>query len=112
MMARDPLEVVKLYSGPLVLVEVYRAALSEAGIASDMVGTELVGGIGSALPAPVELWVHRADLKRAKTVLDGETGGKPAHARPRQRFPHPTDSPKPPAAPRRTEPYVNPDPGT
>jgi hypothetical protein len=110
MMARDPLEVVKLYSGPPVLVEVYQAALAEAGITSDVVGTELAGGIGSALPAPVELWVHRADLARARTVLDGELGGKPAHDRPRPRFPHPTDSPKPAAAPHRKEPHVNPDP--
>ena len=112
-MARDPLEVVKVYSGPLVLVETYQAALAEAGITSDVVGTELAGGIGSALPAAVELWVHQADLSRAEAIInrEGGSGGKPAHHRSRQTFPHPTDSPKPPPAPRRKEPYVNPDPG-
>ena len=112
-MTRDPRDVVRVYSGPVVLVEAYRAKLTEAGIACDVVGTELAGGIGSALPGAVELWVHRADLAGAEAVIDraAKPGGGPAHGRPPQHFPHPTDDPKPGPAPRRKEPYVNPDPG-
>ena len=111
-MTRDPQDVVKVYSGPLVLVEVYQAALTEAGITSNVVGTELVGGVGSALPAAVELWVHRGDVPRAEAVINREaqSEGKPVRDRPHQRFPHPTNSPKPSPAPLRKEPYTNPDP--
>jgi hypothetical protein len=112
-MTRDSDDVVKVYSGPPVLVEAYRAKLTEAGIACDVVGTELAGSVGSTLPAAVELWVHRADVPKAEAVINrgARPEGKPAHDRPHQHFPHPTDDPKPGAAPHRTEPYVNPDPG-
>lgn len=68
----DEHDVVRAYSGPLVLVEVYKAALEESGIACRVVGTELTAGIGSALPSAVELWVHRGDLPRAQEVIARE----------------------------------------
>ena len=37
---QDPQDVVKVYSGPLVNVESYRAACVEEGIACNVVGTE------------------------------------------------------------------------
>ena len=101
-MTRDPNDVVRAYAGLLELVEVYQAALKEAGIESRVVGTELSGSFGSALPASVELWVHRADLPNAEAAI--ERAEPPAH----RRFPRPTDSAHPaPPSPRR-EPYVNP----
>lgn len=112
-MTRDESDVMRVYAGPLVLVEVSQTALAEAGIECRVVGTELAGGIGSVLPESVELWVHRIDLSRAKEVIEHEsrsTDGQ-RHDRPRQHFPHPTDDPKPAPPPHRREPYVNPDPG-
>jgi hypothetical protein len=107
---RDQNDVVRAYAGPLVLVEMYQAALKEAGIDSRVVGTELAGSFGSALPESVELWVHRLDLPNAEAVIERESRAKveeddePARAH----FPHPTDDPKPPRRPDRREPYVNP----
>ena len=113
-MTHDPNDVVRAYAGPPVLATVYQMALSEAGITCRMVGTELAGSFGSALPASVELWVHRSDLPRAEDVIERESrlaGGK-GHDRPPHHFPHPTDDPKPAPPPSRRERYVNPDPGS
>ncbi|AMV26443.1 hypothetical protein VT84_18740 [Gemmata sp. SH-PL17] len=111
-MKRDPNDVLRVYSGPLALVEAYRAALSEAGIECRVVGTELVGSVGSVLPEPIELWVHRVDMTRARDIIGGESDaqGSATHDRPHHHFPHPVSDPKPAPAPYRREPYVNPDP--
>lgn len=103
-MTHDQNDVVRAYSGPLVLVEVYQAALKEAGIESRVVGTELTGGLGSALPASVELWVHRHDLPKAEAAIEraARSGGEV------ERFPPPTDGAKPAPPPHHREPYVNP----
>lgn len=71
-MKHDEDGVVRVYSGPLVLVEVYKAALEDAGIACRVVGTELAAGFGSALPAATELWVHERDRARAEELLARE----------------------------------------
>ncbi len=112
-MTHDPNDVVRVYAGSALMVQVYRAALDEAGIACRMVGTELSGSFGSALPASVELWVHRSDGPAAEAVIARESRpvDEKDSERPRQHFPHPTDDPKPPRPPSRREPYVNPDPG-
>lgn len=112
-MTRDQNDVVRAFAGPLMLVEVYQTALSETGIECRVVGTELAGSFGSALPGSVELWVHRTDLPRAKDVIDRESRPevRKTHDRPHQHFPHPTDDPKPAPPLHRREPYVNPDPG-
>jgi hypothetical protein len=113
-MTRDQNDVVKVYAGPPLMVQVHRAALAEAGIECRVVGTDLSGGFGSALPGSVELWVHRSDAPAAEAVIARES--RPAteqnRSRLRQRFRRPTDAPKPAAAPVRREPYVNPDPGS
>jgi len=113
-MTRDPNDVARVYSGPLVLVEVYQTVLAEAGIECRVVGTELAGSLGSVLPESVELWVHQSDLPRANELIERESQskGKTGHDRPHQHFPHPTDDPKPPPPPYRKEPYVNPNPGS
>lgn len=109
-MTRDQSDVVRAYAGPLVLVEIYQAALKQAGIESRVVGTELTGGFGSALPESVELWVHRLDLPRAEAAIERESrataGGEPE----RTHFHHPTDDPKRPRRAPRHEPYANPNP--
>ena len=112
-MTHDPNDVVRVYDGPALMVQLHRAALAEAGIACRVVGTELSGGFGSALPASVELWVHRRDVPAAEAVIARESRpvDEKDRDRPRQHFPHPTDDPKPAPAPHRREPYVNPDPG-
>ena len=112
-MTRDKNGAVRAYAGPPALVEVYQTALSEAGIECRVVGTELAGSFGSALPGSVELWVHWIDLPRAKRVIERESRpeGRESHARPHHHVPHPTDDPEPAPPPHRREPYVNPDPG-
>lgn len=104
-MSHEQDDVVRAYAGPLVAVELYQAALKEAGIESRVVGTELAAGFGSALPGSVELWVHRSDLSRAAAVI--ERADRPGGAEHPQ-FPHPTDDPAPAARPHRREPHVNP----
>ncbi|HEY1189170.1 MAG TPA: DUF2007 domain-containing protein [Gemmata sp.] len=108
-MKRDENDVVRAYSGPLVLVEVYKGTLEEAGITCRVVGTELTGSFGSALSASVELWVHSGDLARAQELIAREERAK--GEAPHNQFPHPTSAPNPGPAPLRHEPYVNPDPG-
>lgn len=107
-MSLDPNDVVKVYSGPLDVVESYQQALGEAGIESRVVGTALTSVFGGAIPDTVELWVHQRDVGKATAAIEryehlkGES--KPQH------HPHPTDAHKPAHAPVRKEPYTNPDP--
>ena len=105
-MTHDPDDVVKVYSGPLELVEVFQGSLREAGIASNVVGTELAASFGSALPGSTELWIHRAASARAEAIIHGES----KRDREPPQFPHPTDSPKPGQPPARQQPWINPDP--
>lgn len=73
-------EVMRVYSGPLVLVEVYRATLEEAGIQCRVVGTELSAGLGSALPESTELWVRQSDSARAEELIAREIQNEVKHA--------------------------------
>ena len=50
-MTADPNEVVKVYSGSLVVVEAYKQALADAGIESKMAGDSLLASFGTAVPA-------------------------------------------------------------
>jgi len=95
-MAHDPQELVKIFAGPLVEVELRHAALSDAGIDSKVVGNELTASFGSALTDSIELWIRAGDLPEAEDLL--LPGGKPY--REHAKFPHPTDDPKP------TPPYT------
>src|SRR5580698_7673267 len=107
-MSHDPNDVVKVYSGPLVVVESYREALRDAGIECRIVGTALTSVFGGAIPDTIELWVHQGDVEKATATIEryeqsnGEN--KPQH------HTHPTSSHKPSAPPARKEPYTNPDP--
>jgi hypothetical protein len=69
-MARDTEELVKIFAGPLIEVEMRHAALSEAGIESKVVGTELTASFGSALTDSIELWVASGDLPEAEIVFN------------------------------------------
>ncbi len=69
-MSHDEHDVVKLYAGPVVTVELYQQALTEAGIASNVVGLNLSAGFGSALPDSVELWVKSEDAEKAKATIE------------------------------------------
>jgi hypothetical protein len=62
-------DVVRVYSGPVVQVELYQQVLSDAGIASNVVGLDLAGGVGSALQNSVELWVKSEDAERAAAAI-------------------------------------------
>jgi hypothetical protein len=108
-MSHDPNDVVKVYSGPLVVVEAYRETLADAGIEGRIVGTALTSVFGGAIPDTVELWVHQGDLEKATAAIERyeqRKGENKSHSH----HPHPTSSHKPNAAPERKEPYTNPDP--
>ena len=69
-MSHDEHDVVKVYAGPVVTVELYQQALTEAGIASNVVGLSLSAGFGSAIPDSVELWVKSEDAEKAKAAIE------------------------------------------
>ncbi|MCZ2340690.1 MAG: DUF2007 domain-containing protein [Bacteroidales bacterium] len=68
-MDRNPDDIVRVASGNLIQVEVWRDAITDAGIASRIVGDDLSGSFGSVLPGSVELWVHREDLAVAEAAI-------------------------------------------
>ena len=65
----DQDEVVRIAAGPLVDVELWQATLNDAGIESRVVGTELTGGLGTAIQDSIELWVHQGDAEKAIATL-------------------------------------------
>ena len=67
-------EIVKVASGMTVQVEVWHAALADAGIDGRVVGEDLTAGLGTALLGSVELWVRRSDAERAAEVLKALPG--------------------------------------
>jgi hypothetical protein len=107
-MSHDPNDVVKVYSGPLVVVEAYREALQDAGIESRIVGTALTSVFGGAVPDTVELWVHQMDMEKATKAI--ERYEQRSVENKHHHHAHPTSAPKPGPAPGRKEPYTNPDP--
>jgi len=72
-------DVVRVYSGPVVQVELYQQVLTDAGITSNVVGLDLAAGVGTALQNSVELWVKSEDAERAATAIrradEKRTGG-------------------------------------
>lgn len=105
-MSRDPDDVVRVYSGNLVVVEAYHEVLKEAGIESRVVGTALESSFGSVIPDSIELWVHRGDGEKAVAAIERYEHQKGEHAK--QHHHHPTSDPKPDASTPRKEPYTNP----
>jgi hypothetical protein len=57
--------------GSLIQVETWHEMLAAAGIESRVVGDNLAGGLGTALPNSVELWVHRRDATAAEATIGG-----------------------------------------
>ncbi len=62
-------DVVRVYAGPVVNVELYQQALKDAGIESKVVGLELSASFGSALSDSVELWVKSEDAEAAAAAI-------------------------------------------
>lgn len=62
-------DVVRVATGSLVEVELWQAALSEAGIESRVVGDDLSAGLGTMLSAPIELWVKQEDVAKAEGAI-------------------------------------------
>jgi hypothetical protein len=62
-------EIVSVARGTMIEVELWEDFLTEAGIQSKVVGTELTASYGTAMPGSVELWVHRRDAARAEEIL-------------------------------------------
>jgi len=107
-MSRDPNDVVRVYSGPLIDVEGYQQVLSESGIESKVVGTALTASFGSAISDSIELWIHNSDMEKAVAAIklhEAEKGKKHPHE-----HTHPESDPKAGHAPPRKEQYINPDP--
>jgi hypothetical protein len=71
MMSHDANEhdVVKVYSGDMVTVELYQQALKEAGVESKVVGLSLSASFGTAIPGSVELWVKSEDAEKANAAI-------------------------------------------
>lgn len=69
-MSHDEHDIVTIYSGPVVTVELYQQALKDAGIESKVTGLDLSAGFGSALPNSVELLVKSEDAERAKVAIE------------------------------------------
>lgn len=68
-MRENPDDIVRAAVGPMVQVEVWQQALTEAGIESRVVGTDLSGSFGTVLSGSVELWVHSDDLEKAEAAI-------------------------------------------
>lgn len=68
-MIPHPNDVVKVASGDLVLIELYRNRLVDEGIEAKALGESLEASFGTAIAGSVELWVHRGDADRAADVL-------------------------------------------
>lgn len=80
-MSTDPNEVVKIYAGPLTVVEAYLQALADAGIEGKMVGDSLLASFGSAIPDAIELYVHQRDVEKGLAAIkfyeESEKNGGP-----------------------------------
>ena len=68
-MSHDEHDVVKVYAGAMVTVELYQQALTDAGIKSNVVGLDLTASFGSAIPDSVELWVKSEDAEAAQAAI-------------------------------------------
>ena len=69
-MEHDPNDVVKVYSGPFEVVELYEQELKRAGIDCNVVGTALTSVFGGAIPDTNELWVHQRDVEKATLAIE------------------------------------------
>ncbi len=68
-MTTETHDVVKVYIGPVVNVQLYQQALREASIESNVVGLSLSASFGSVIPNSVELWVKSEDAEKATAAI-------------------------------------------
>lgn len=96
-MRTDRDDLVRVRAGSLTQIEYWHELLEAAGVESRVVGDALLGGLGTAVPNSVELWIHRADAAAAEAAMAGaekhhqwspESHPIPPHG-------HPTSDPKP-----------------
>jgi hypothetical protein len=83
-MTADPNDLVQVTAGSLTQVQHWRDVLRAAGIESRVVGDNLTGGLGFALPGSVELRAPRADSGAARAAIT-----RAGELRRRQRELHP-----------------------
>jgi hypothetical protein len=69
-----PGDVVRVRIGSQAQVESWRGALRAAGVRSQVVGDHFVGGLGTALQRPPELWVRREDAAAATAAIGDAEG--------------------------------------
>lgn len=89
-MSSDKNDVVRVAAGEMMAMENYKQKLSERGIEARIVGEALLASFGSAIPASVELWVHKGVAARAEEIIQGLDSGHGKPAAEHQKFPHPT----------------------
>ena len=96
-MTAEANDIVRVASGSLSEVETWHELLEAAGIESRVVGDNLAGGLGTALPGSVELWVRRTDAEAAQAALaqaDGHSRRQP-ESHPIPPHGHPVSDSKP-----------------
>jgi len=92
-MSEEKDDVIRVASGDMIAIELYKQELVEAGIEAKVVGEALEASFGSALPQSVELMVHRNDAKRARDIIeriDKEREERKKKSDDRQALPHPS----------------------
>jgi hypothetical protein len=111
-MTADPNEVVKVYSGPLVVVEAYKQALADAGIECRMTGDALLASFGTAVPGAVELYVHQRDFERAVAAIERYEKERVDSGQEREGQAHgpPPNDPKPDGVQHRVKHHIPPHP--
>ncbi len=92
-MSRDPNNVVRVAAGEMVVVELYKQELVEAGIDAHVLGESLEASFGTAIPRSVELWVHESDALRAQAIIQRMEEERGETVVEREKFPHPVSDP-------------------
>jgi hypothetical protein len=107
----DPNDVVRVAAGDMVVIELYKQGLAEAGIEGRVLGEALDASFGTAIPQSVELWVHRSDAERAEAVIRQMEAERGRPARESEAFGHPEDeAQRPRKGGHGPHPHYNPDP--
>jgi hypothetical protein len=90
-MTDDRDDVVSVAAGDTVTMELYKQALTEAGIESRVVGEALASSFGTAIPNSVEVWVHKSDESKAKAAIEMWEQDRGQSDEPGEAFPRPAD---------------------
>ena len=94
-MSHDPNDVVRVAAGEMVVIELYKQALTDEGISARVLGESLEASFGTAIPGSVELWVHQSDAPRARALIRQMEDERGERTSEHESFPHPTSDPKP-----------------